>query len=496
MVKDLHNLLESLFRSGFSGLWVEVNDIYETQMKILEAVVAFNDKVTEEERKRKLVIWSAASGWSDNQGSKEAPAVQFLRRPVEPNRVYVLYNFHKFLTSPEICARLLENAVKAEELGTTYIVLVPLGTRPPAELSQRFFPIVDSLPTFSQLLGLAKNVAESSKLPISDQDCESAAKAASGLTLYEAANLFSLSLVTEKSYRFEKIMERKAESVASTGFMELYYSGPGFESLGGLDQLKQFCRKCLTNSNPKALPRGVLLLGVPGAGKSAFCRALGVEVKRPVVVANMGALYGSLVGQTEQNVRKMLSFVDSIAPCILFIDEVEKALSGVQSSGKTDSGVSSRVFGAFLTWLNDHTTDVYTIVTSNDISKLPPEFSRAERFDALFFLDIPSEEERARIWEIYLKQYELDLLKIDPCVGFSKGWTGAEIKTCCRLACMLNIPLDRAASLVVPVAETMKENLANLRSWASGRCLSATKRGIYYEDVNTAPHGRALTVDF
>jgi len=481
MVKELGCLLEELFRSGFSGLWIESNDVYETQMKITETVTSYNDKMTKEEGKKRLITWDAAAGWSD-ASTKESASIQFLRREVEARCIYVLHYFHKYLQAPEFCSRLLSNAVRAELLGSTFVVIAPLGVKPPVELSQRFFTISDELPPPALLHKVARDLASGADLSFSDEEYDTAVRAVSGLTLYEATNLFSLSLVSSKRYDYAKIMQMKSEVVSSSGFMELYYDGPSFESLGGLDQIKQFCRRCLTSNSPKALPRGILMLGVPGAGKSAFCRALGVEVKRPVVVANIGALYGSLVGQTEQNVRKLLSFVDSVAPCILFIDEVEKALSGVQSGGKTDSGVSSRVFGALLTWLNDHTTDVYTMVTSNDISKLPSEFSRAERFDAMFFFDIPTEKERSRIWEIYLRQYDLDLLQIDACVNMSKGWTGAEIKTCCRLACMLKCSLEQASALVVPIAETMKENLAQLRSWASGRCLNASGGGIYYDE--------------
>ena len=155
-------------------------------------------------------------------------------------------------------------------------------------------------------------------------------------------------------------------------------------------------------------PRGVMLLGVPGTGKSAFAKALGNETGRPTLVLDIGALMGSLVGQSEQNIRQALNIVDAMAPCVVFIDEAEKAFSGVSSSGQTDSGVSARLFGTFLSWLNDHTSDVFTVCTCNDISKLPPEFSRAERFDGVFFLDLPGEQQKKMIWQLYLGLYDLD----------------------------------------------------------------------------------------
>jgi SpoVK/Ycf46/Vps4 family AAA+-type ATPase len=192
-----------------------------------------------------------------------------------------------------------------------------------------------------------------------------------------------------------------------------------------------------------------------------------------------------LVGSTEANIRQALRIVDAMAPCVCFLDEVEKALSGVNGSG--DGGVSARLFGTFLTWLNDHDSDVFTICTCNDISKLPPEFSRAERFDGVFFLDLPDHEQKQKIWNIYLRLFELDDSQAKP---NDDQWTGAEIRACCRLAALLDVPLT-AAQNVVPVAVTAAESVERLRTWASGRCLSADQAGIYSNGVQSKP-GRKL----
>ena len=168
------------------------------------------------------------------------------------------------------------------------------------------------------------------------------------------------------------------------------------------------------------------------------------------------------------------------------LDEVEKAFSGVASSGQTDSGVSARLFGAFLSWLNDHDSDVFVVATANDITRLPPEFSRAERFDGVFFVDLPDAAQREAIWEIYVQQYGLELSQKRPS---DVQWTGAEIKACCRLAALLDLPLTAAAQNIVPVARTSAESVEKLRQWASGRCLSADRTGIY-EAALTAASGR------
>jgi SpoVK/Ycf46/Vps4 family AAA+-type ATPase len=237
-------------------------------------------------------------------------------------------------------------------------------------------------------------------------------------------------------------------------------------------------------SNPLKRPRGVLLLSPPGCGKSQFCKVLGKEVGRPVLNLDVGSLMGSLVGQSEERTRQALRIIDAMAPCVAMIDEVEKAFAGMNGSG--DSGVASRMFGTFLSWLNDHDSDVFVVCTANDVSKLPPEFSRSERFDGVFFLDLPSRDEKDAIWNLYRDLYEIDP---EQPVPDDTNWTGAEIKSCCRLAALLDQPLSQAAQNVVPVAVTAAESVGQLRSWASGRCLSASRSGLY-QQPNGSPKTR------
>jgi SpoVK/Ycf46/Vps4 family AAA+-type ATPase len=203
---------------------------------------------------------------------------------------------------------------------------------------------------------------------------------------------------------------------------------------------------------------------------------LGNETGRPTLTLDVGSLMGSLVGSTESNVRQALKIIDSMAPAVCMVDEVEKAFAGVASSGQTDSGVTARMFGQFLSWLNDRTSDVFIVATCNDITKLPPEFSRAERFDAVWFVDLPSAEQRRAIWGIYLSLFGLDNDQPKP---DDQAWTGAEIRACCRLAALLDVPLAQAAQNVVPVSRTASESVESLRQWASGRCLDADRGGTY-----------------
>ena len=169
------------------------------------------------------------------------------------------------------------------------------------------------------------------------------------------------------------IWELKTQAVQKSGLLSLYRGGETFESLGGLDVLKAFTRRAMLNrrrDGQSVQPRGVMLLSPPGCGKTAFCKALGQEVGRPVLTLDVGSLMGSLVGQSEERTRQALAIVDAMAPCVLMIDEVEKAFAGAAGGGANDSGVSSRMFGTFLTWLNDHQSDVFVVCTANDVASL------------------------------------------------------------------------------------------------------------------------------
>ena len=404
----------------------------------------------------------------------------------------VLSNFHRFLQSTEI-VQSLAHQVQQGKTNRTFIVMLSPVVQIPAELEKLFTVIEHELPNRQQLEQIARGIAtEPSELP-EGEDLDRLLDAASGLTRFEAEGAFSLSLVRQNKLTPQTLWELKGQALTKSGLLTLHRGGETFADLGGLDTLKAFCTRAINASrrNSAARARGVLLLSPPGCGKSRFCKTLGNETGRPTLVLDVGALMGSLVGQTEERVRQALRIVDACSPCILFLDECEKALAGVASSGSTDSGVSARLFGSLLTYLSDHTSDVFVVMTANDISKLPPEFARAERFDAVFFIDLPGSAEKERIWPIHLSRYQLEDTKRPE----DRDWTGAEIQSCCRLASLLDLPLKEAAKNVVPVAVTAAESVERLRTWAAGRCLDASRPGIYTRSSAepAAPAGRRVS---
>lgn len=221
----------------------------------------------------------------------------------------------------------------------------------PPELEKLFTVVEHDLPGREQLAEIAQGVAEEGELPIG-AELDRLLDAASGLTRIEAENAFALSIVRHSTLAPQTIWELKSQALTKSGLLSLHRGEQSFADLGGLENLKAFCLRAMRQQggrDPLLRPRGVLLLSPPGCGKSQFCKSLGNETGRPTLTLDIGSLLGSLVGQSEQNIRQALRIVDAMAPCVLFCDELEKGLSGVAASGQTDSGVSARLFGSLLT---------------------------------------------------------------------------------------------------------------------------------------------------
>jgi len=472
--------LSEYVRACFTGIWVQSFEHDDAIVEIARLCRQRRWSLATWDIDRGLTVVGRDEG-SDTAVSAPDPlaaikAIGSLATP-DGTALLVLRNFHRFLGSVEV-VQALDTAIAAGKQNRTILVILSPVLQIPSELDRQFVVIEHDLPPREQIQQIARSIAtEPGELP-DNEGLGAVLDAAAGLTRVEAENAFSLSLIRHGRVTPDVLWELKGQTLKKSGLMTIHRGGETFADLGGLDALKAFCRRSLVGkpSSSQARPRGVLLLGVPGTGKSAFCKALGNEVGRPTLILDIGALMGSLVGMTEERTRQALRIADAMAPCLVFIDEVEKGLSGVQASGQTDSGVSARMFGTLLSYLNDHESDVYFVCSANDVSKLPPEFTRAERFDAIFFLDLPGSREKELIWQLYLEKYALDPSQRKPS---DRDFTGAEIRACCRLAALLDVPLKEAATNIVPVAVTAGESVERLRNWAAGRCLSADRPGIY-----------------
>ncbi|KKN42094.1 hypothetical protein LCGC14_0716710 [marine sediment metagenome] len=281
---------------------------------------------------------------------------------------------------------------------------------------------------------IINDIPDNFKIPPKVQD--QMISSALGLTLNQAKRLFSLSIAkshSSPSKMVDVIVKGKKGIISSTGSLEFFAPNEVPTYLAGLKGLKSwlklrkdaFTQDAEEYRLPK--PKGVFLMGIPGTGKSLTAKFIAGTWKMPLLRFDMGAVYGSLVGQTEASMRQALHIVEAIAPAILWIDEIEKAIS---TGPDLDSGVSKRVLGTLLTWMQENTAPVFVVATANDTSRLPPELMRKGRFDELFFLKLPNEEEREAIFEVHIKNVGRDPNNyyIDPLVKKTKGFTGAEIE--------------------------------------------------------------------
>jgi len=407
--------------------------------------------------------------------------------------LFLLKDFHLFMedfTPGEV--RLLKDLMpRAKRKGWTFIITACRRIIPP-ELEKEITIVEYDLPSEEQLMEIAENVRKTSWKKLDDPTKKTIAEAALGMTAGEAENAFALSYVQDKKLNPKLISNEKAHAIKKGGILEIFESEFSIDDIGGLDFLKTWlCNRqsCMTDKAREfglPTPKGILIVGVPGTGKSLTAKATANILERPLLKLDAGRIFGGIVGESESNVRSVQKTCEAIAPAILWIDEVEKAFSGTKSSNATDGGTSSRVFGSFISWMQEKTAPVFVVATANDITQLPPEFIRPGRFDAMFFCDLPNNVEREAIWKIQIRKYQRDPAAYDlaALVEASHGYTGAEIEqayidalfesftasegdpdTNMVLSCLKN---------TVPLSRTMVEQITALRKWADGRAKPAS----------------------
>ncbi len=473
-MKAITETLGDYILAGFSGLYVLSHEGEYLENLVRGLCVKEGYLFSRWDRGKGLTVGE------DSISDSDTPLKALGNCVIKPdgNTVLFLHNFHRYLENSQVVQVLRNLLISGKSSSLTVIIISPITVLPP-ELERLFVVVDHPLPTQEELQDVLESIQIDGKSKAQTQgDPVSAAK---GLTRLEAEDAFSLSIVQEGSVvKEEKVRKLKVQAIKKSGYLDLYEGKENFSSLGGLDALKDFCRRLLRKDSP-ITPRGVLLVGVPGAGKSASIKALGNETGRPVLQLDMGRMHSKYVGDSEANLRASIKLAEAMSPCILMIDEVEKGLAGVDSEG--DSGVSARLFGHLLTWMSDHVSPVFLALTANNVERLPPEFSRAERIDAQFFVDLPTRKEKTLIWGMYLKEYgrKENIEGVEETID-DDGFTGAEIKSCCRLATGLDVSVKEAFEYVVPVTVSNPERIKRLREWAKGRALSATFPGVYKKE--------------
>lgn len=416
--------------------------------------------------------------------------------------VFVLEDFHKYFTQRKFPEMLRKLSIELKA-ANKHLVFISPYTRFPEELEKYITLTSIPLPDKEDLEIRLRQVAGR------DTDINPDLKkylidSALGLTDTEADLAFRLAknkVGLDKRGAIEVIASEKEQIIKKSGILDYIKVDASLEnSVGGLDNLKTWLRQRSKAFELKAKdfglkePKGILLLGVPGCGKSLTAKCIAAEWKQPLLKLDIGKVFGQYVGNSESNIRTAIATAEAVAPCVLWIDEIEK---GLKVGGEGDGGTTSRVFSTILTWMQEKTKPVFVVATANDISQLPPELLRKGRFDEIFFVDLPTREERKNIFRIHLRNHNLSVRNIDfdRLADSSKLFNGAEIEETVKEAMFIayinnpNSPqittedVIEAAANVVPLAQTMKTKIDSLREWAKTRARLASSSA-NSEEVN------------
>jgi hypothetical protein len=491
--------VSALLRARNSLLWIVTREEVRAERYLVEAC---------QSAQYAPVFWDCATGISDFSGEpippgdlgKDPGKVLEVIRDSRERQVWVLRDFHKFLAEPFVLrglrslARSLSGAARSE--ARAVIVLCPSGEVPP-ELAGHAIVVDWPLPDRSEIAGILDVVIgalpddlRASAAPNGARDA--AIDAAVGLTAEEAQSCYARSLVQSRSIDPRTVSNEKKRVISREKVLEWYDPIPGgLDAVGGLEALKGWLgqRRSAFSARARAYglpaPKGVLLVGIPGCGKSLIAKAVATGWSMPLLRLDLGALQSKWVGDSQKNVRRALQVAETVAPCVVWLDEIEKALSGA-TQGAADGGVSADALGTLLSWMQERQGSVFVVATANDVRALPPELLRKGRFDEIFWVDLPTMAERTAIVGAALKAHgrTADGLDLAAVASATQDFTGAEIAALVPEALFLAFAdgerpiatddLVFAACRTAPLARTAGEKIEALRTWAKGRARPAT----------------------
>jgi AAA+ superfamily predicted ATPase len=509
--------LDTLIRARYPVIYVVSWEEERVERRLLEI---------SKQRKKAFYTWSCTQGLhkygagdaavrrqADRKTCDPVAALDSVIGEVEP-AVYLFKDMHRhLLLPPEGCPGNINNVRRVREasalLRDTYKTLVIVGPvlRLPTELQKDVTVVEFDLPRVPEIGRLLDNILEDVKSnPRLKVDLDSEGKerllhAARGLTLREAENVFAKTLVIDGRLDADDVKHvygEKQQIIRKGGLLEYCEPDVDLRHVAGLDNLKDWLAKRQEAFSQRAVdfglpaPKGMLLLGVQGCGKSLCAKATASFWKLPLLRFDMGRMFGSYVGSSEENVRQAIQTAEGVAPCVLWTDEIDKAFSGAANSGGSDGGTAARVFGTFLTWLSEKKSPVFVVATANNISQLPPELLRKGRLDDIFFVDLPNQEEREAILRVHLelRGRDPDKFRLAKLASLADGFSGAEIEEAI-VAGLFDVfsgggelndqVIAKAIKETVPLSKTMGEDLDRLRHWSRGRARPASRLAVAEE---------------
>ncbi|MCB0272341.1 MAG: AAA family ATPase [Bdellovibrionales bacterium] len=447
-----------------------------------------------------LYTWSCVSGL---QPFGKEKLKQATINPVEAlstvlslpmNSMVVLNDFHKALEDHSVVRKLRE-VISSSKLGDRKLMILSPVLHIPSEIEKDVIVMDFPLPTFDELNKLLYSILttyphnQRTKVMLNQREKESLIDAALGLTLTEAQNAFKKCLHDDAKLSasdIEMVLEQKRQAVRKSSFMEYSTTEENEKSIGGMSKLKSWLEERENAFSQEAKeyglpqPKGILLMGVQGCGKSLVAKVISNMWKMPLLRFDMGKVFGSFIGSSESNMRQAIQTAETVAPCILWVDEIEKAVSGMSKGLANDGGTSARVFSTFLTWLQEKTDPVFVVATANQIHQLPPELIRKGRLDEIFFVDLPNPVERKEILTIHLqkRKQKIENLDLNALVQRLDMFSGAEIEQAVVSAMhkaffakrdLQEDDLFQAISETYPLSTTMQEDIDKLRQWSEYR---------------------------
>ncbi|MFB2837073.1 AAA family ATPase [Floridanema evergladense] len=465
---------------------------------------------------RRVFVWTVTQGMVEygqprsvqhNTVSPQAAIEWAMNRqqrdPQRDSSIFIFKDLHPFFNDPQTTRWLRDAIASFKGTQKSIILMSPVQTIP-IELEKEVVVLDFPLPDMAELNQVLTQQLEQSGRgrKVSTEAREKLLRAALGLTKDEAEKVYRKAQVTSgrlTEAEVDIVLSEKKQIIRRNGILEYIEEDETIEAVGGLEELKKWLMQRSNAFTERAReyglpqPKGMLILGVPGCGKSLIAKTTSRLWSLPLLRLDMGRVYdGSMVGRSEANLRNALKTAESISPAILFIDELDKAFAGSAGSADSDGGTSSRIFGSFLTWMQEKTSPVFVMATANRVERLPGEFLRKGRFDEIFFVDLPNAEERQEIFKIHLtkRRREVARFDLDQLAKVSDGFSGAEIEQALVAAMYEAFAQDReftqldiiaAIKATQPLSRTMTEQVTALRDWARQRARPAAASVAEYQ---------------